>query len=248
MLLVIESGITLKIPSARKIVRKIVGWLLIAIAVLFFVVSLTLVPSGKIGPLSIGLFLSLLIFIFGWSLQADLENPRKLILAIFKKHFPKCPICKSEKGFQVRGFLPTTQFVRCENCGAEWYSPDFTSNRDLRSLRLSRLPNNAEAYAEFITHIKLRLRKFYPTKLWLDLMNGKELSPQMNNLPWTVRIRKLKPTDLISTNIRIIGISFTLSLVASMVGYLFFKVSTGDSYILFCLTFFTVFFSLTKIR
>ena len=38
-------------------------------------------------------------------------------LELMQKHFPLCPICKSDEGYEPSAFIPD---VRCKWCGAEW--------------------------------------------------------------------------------------------------------------------------------
>ena len=58
------------------------------------------------------------------------EDVEKLML----KYFPFCPLCKSEKGYDVSGFHK--DFVQCKSCGAQWKSSDFIECLVLRNLIL----------------------------------------------------------------------------------------------------------------
>jgi len=38
-------------------------------------------------------------------------------IKLVQKHFPKCPICGSEEGYEPSAFYPD---IRCKSCEAEW--------------------------------------------------------------------------------------------------------------------------------
>lgn len=42
----------------------------------------------------------------------------KEILELMYKRFPKCPLCKSDKGYKFSGWID--DYVQCRYCGAKW--------------------------------------------------------------------------------------------------------------------------------
>lgn len=81
-----------------NILRKLIGWGLIVVSTFFFAATIILLTRGDYGPSLIGLFFSLLTFGLGLSIQENLVKQRERMLAIFEMYFPRCPICKSNKG------------------------------------------------------------------------------------------------------------------------------------------------------
>jgi len=238
------------------ITRKILGWGLILLSALFFAATLLLLNHGDYGSFLVGLFFSLLAFGLGLSIQANLEKPRKRILAVFERYFPRCPICKSDKGYQVRGFLLSSQYVKCKNCEAEWTSHDFIGIRDLKTLKLWNPPEIAQIYSDYVTQSKLKMRKSYSTNLWIASMNGEkiDLPPETkqffhiqfeNAISAHKRGATLCLVSLVlvfsapilfsfSPNFGYFAISSGVSLILAMVGFYGFTVSKENAYILFC--------------
>jgi hypothetical protein len=238
------------------VARKILGWGLIVLSALFFATTLILLNKGAYGPFLVGLFFSLLAFGLGLLIQANLEKTRKRTLAIFEKYFPRCPICKSDKGYQVRGFLPSSQYVRCKNCEAEWTSRDFMGIRDLKILKLWNPPEIPRIYSEYVSKSKLKMRKSYPTTLWVASMNGEKIDLP----PEAKQFYRIQLEDMISAhkrgsvlclvslllifsapilfsfnqNFGYFTISSGASLVLAIIGFYGFTVSKENSYILFC--------------
>jgi hypothetical protein len=238
------------------IARKILGWGLIVLSALSFAATLILLNNGAYGPFLLGLLLSLLAFGLGLSIQANLEKTRKRILAIFERYFPRCPICKSDKGYQVRGFLPSSQYIRCKNCEAEWTSRDFIGIRDLKILKLWNPPEIPQIYFEYVSQSKLKTRKSYPTNLWVASMNGEKIELP----PETKQFYRIQLENVISAHKRgsilclvslflifsapilfsfnqdfgYFAISSGASLILAMIGFYGFTVSRENAYILFC--------------
>lgn len=228
--------------------RKIVGWALIILSAFSFIALFIPLARGDFGTFATGLLFSLFVLVLGWSVQTSLEKPRKRIIALFGRYFPRCPICKSDKGYEARGFLPSSQYVRCKSCEAEWTSTDFIGFRDLKSLKLWKPPENPQMYAEFISQSPLKLKKTYPTKLWQALMNKEEISLNMEKLPLFTKIKTIRPNDFVSSNKRCFIISLGASVVLTATGFYWFTVSKENAYILFLTVFFAIFVLLIEIR
>lgn len=243
--------------------RKIVGWSLIAFSFISFIATFTLLWQRNYGSCITGLMFSLFLLVLGWSIQTNLEKTRNRINALMKRYFPNCPICKSDKGYQVKGFLPSSQYVKCNNCRAEWTSRDFIGYKDLESMKLFKPPEDPEIYAEFISQSPLKLKKTYPVNLWQAMMNNEEIhfpekvkGIQLGEL---VASQKNGVTLILSSIIlTVIGaFSFTfdysigcflisggLALAVAVVGFYLFSLSKEKSYILFWGSFIPIFLRL----
>jgi len=256
------GGTTLNLRKFLKnALRKIVGWTLIVFSVFSFIACFILLGQGDLGSFVTGLIFSVFVFTLGWEIQTNLENKRKQITALMSRYFPTCPICKSDKSYEVRGFLPSSQYVRCKNCGAEWTSSNFAGYRDLKALKLWKPPEDPEVYAEFISQSPLKPKKTYPMKLWQALMNKEEihLPPKAKRIQLEEFVSshpKGAVLALVSFTLILIGLfSFTVnysigcfatssgtSLVLTLVGFYGFSLSQEKAYILFWTTFFAMFF------
>jgi len=253
--------------ALRNILRKLVGWGLVVLSGLFFAATFILFTRGDYGPFATGLLFSLFILALGWSVQTNLEKQRKRILAVFGRHFPRCPICKSDKGYEIHGFLPSSQYVRCKNCEAEWTSPDFIGFRDLKTLKLWNPPETPQVYAEFISsQSPLKLRKSYPTSIWQAFMKGEK-----TELPAKIKgLGRIQLEEAISSHKRgfilclissvlVVGapflftlnygsgcfaISSGISLASTIIGFYGFTVSKENAYILFWTVFIPMFIGL----
>lgn len=250
----------------KNAVRKIVGWTLIIFSVFSFIASIILLGQRNFGSFVTGLVFSIFVLTLGWAIQTSLENKRNQIIALMTRYFPTCPICKSDKSYEAHGFLPSSQYVRCKNCGAEWTSSNFATYQDLKALKLWKPPEDPKVYAEFISQSPLKTKKTYPTKLWQALMNKEEI-----HLP--PKARRIQLEDfvyshpkgavlvLVSFTLILIGLlSFTVnysigcfatslgtSLVLTLVGFYGFSLSQEKAYILFWTAFFAMLFGFTKL-
>ena len=251
--------------ALKKAFRKIVGWALIILSAFFFVSTFLLLVQAELGSFLTGLVFSLFVLAIGWAIQTDLEDKRKQIAALMRKYFPRCPICKSAKNYEVRGFFPASQYVRCSKCGAEWSSVDFAGHRDLQTLKLWKPPKDPDIYAEFVSQSPLKVRKSYPTKHWQALMNEEEvhLLPKdkrmqfgdlVSNHPRGVLLT-LVSFGLIFVGLVSFGFEYSVgccavslgtSLFITLVGFYGFEVTRGKCYLSFWATFFVVFFFLMR--
>lgn len=246
-----------------NLLRKTIGIILIVFSSLFFGATVMLLAQGDYGPFLVGLFFSILLFGLGLSIQTNIQKLRACILAVFQKYFPRCPICKAAEGYQVRGLFPSSQYVRCKNCKAEWASRDFVDAKDLRTLKLWNHPEEPQIYADFITSINsLKLKKSYPTNLWQASMNGEkiELQPSAKQLGKVefndavsnhkggfllcfVALILLLSTPLllqINNNFWYFTASTGISIILAIAGFYGFNVSKGNSYVLFCTVLITI--------
>ena len=252
--------------ALKKAFRKIVGWALIIFSGLSFIASFILLVQADLGSFVTGLIFSVFVLTLGWTIQADLENKRKQITALMKRYFPKCPMCESDKSYEVRGFLPSSQYARCKNCGAEWISSDFAGYRDLKALKLWKPPEDPEVYAEFISQSPLKLKRTYPMKLWQALMNKEEihLPPKAKRMqlgdfvssrPKGVLLT-LVSFGLILVGLFSFGVNYSVgcfaissgtSLFLTLVGFYGFSVSQEKAYMLFLGTLLAMFFGLMRL-
>lgn len=245
--------------------KKVAGVLLILLSTLFFGASFIGLSTGEYGPLILGLVISFFLFVGGLMLLINVERTRERILSIFQAYFPRCPICKTTDGYQVKGLIPTSQYVRCKHCSAEWTSPDFVNARNLTVLKLWNPPLDTQAYRDFMTSgSKLQIRKAYPTNIWQAYMDGgieePETKPsliafQMTNISPNKQGLKLAIFSILlmivypflSAANAVIGallLSVGASLLLSTIGFYGFTVSKENSYILFCGALITVLFGL----
>mgnify|MGYP001104889646 FL=1 len=156
------------------------------------------------------------------------------------QYFPRCPICKSNVGYEARGLLSTSQYIRCKTCGAQWTSSDFVGYKDLKTLKLWEPPEDANMYAKFMSQSALKPRKTYPVKLWQALMKDEEIQ-----IPTKERSAQIK--DYILHHGKGAGcltISFVVSTLLALIGHFYFLLSIADSYILFVTSLLGVFFGL----
>ncbi len=245
--------------------KKAVGVLLIFLSTLFFGASFIGLSTGEYGPLILGLIISLFLFAGGLMLLTNMERTRERILCIFQAYFPRCPICKTMDGYQVKGLIPTSQYVRCKHCSAEWASPDFVNARNLTELKLWNPPLDTQAYRDFMTSgYKLQLRKAYPTNIWQAYMDGRVEQPETKPSLSTFQMTSISPNKrglklaifsillmivypFLSAANAVIGaflLSVGASLLLSTIGFYGFTVSKENSYILFCGALITVLFGL----
>jgi hypothetical protein len=232
----------------KKVIRKLVGWAILIVSALFFLATSMLIVQGDFGPVMTGFWLSFALFVLGWAIQYDLESARKRIQALFKRYFPRCPICKSDKGYEVSGFFPSTQYVKCKNCSSEWYSPDFTRFKNLKSLRLSKPPQEPEVYAEFIQQSPLEFRKFYPTESWQAMMNNAEITLSTPKVSLLNKLRASNFSDFISSSRRCFVISLATSICLAVIGYYGLSMSLDRTYEFGVATFLAMLVSLIEIR
>ena len=221
---------------------------MIALSILCFISLYIPLGRGEFGPFVVGLSFSGFLLVLGWRIKENLEEPRKRIRALVKRYFPRCPICKSKRGYIVRGFLPTSQYVRCKNCGAEWTSNDFFGDRDLKSLKLWKLPQKPRIYAEFISQPIAKSRKRYPTELWQAMMNNEEIPLSEEKLSLLTRIKAMRSNDLISSNKLCFVMSLGASAILTIIGVFWFTLTIQNAYISFVTIFFTMFLLLVEIR
>jgi hypothetical protein len=248
-----------------NIIKKVCGVLLILLSLLFFGASFVGVPTGEYGPMVVGFVLSFFLFVSGLMLLPNVERNRERILSIFQVYFPKCPICKTTVGYRVKGLIPTSQYVKCKHCGAEWASPDFVNALNLTVLKLWNPPVDVAAYRDFnLSGIKLQLRKAYSINFWQAYMNGQpempESKPSLIGFQVTdTSTHKLK-TRLSGFSILLIVLypilslfnaiasalvlSVGASLLLTAIGFYGFSVSKENSYILFWAALFAVLFGL----
>jgi hypothetical protein len=162
--------------------------------------------------------------------------------------------------------MPSSQYIRCQNCEAEWTSRDFIGIKDLATLKLWNPPEVSEIYAEFVSQSPLKLRKSYPIGVWLASMKGEkiELPAKASWLDQTLLedtisahkkgvmlclisvILILGSPSLFSfnQNIAYCAISLGASLIFAIMGYYRFTVTKENAYILFCGLFVTMFIGL----
>lgn len=252
--------------ALKNAFRKIVGWTLIIFSALFFIASFALLMQGDFASSVTGFMFSLFVLATGWAIQTNVEKLRKRIQALMTRYFPQCPLCKSDKGYKVRGLLPSSQYVRCKTCGAEWTSRDFVGYKNLRALKLWKPPEDPEVYAQFISQSPLKLRKMYSTKLWKALMNKEEIQlaakgrrTRLENVFFSHRkgvvlilvssILILISPFLLTHNYSIgcFTVSSGASLALTLIGFHSFSLSKEKSYILFWATFIPIFFGLVRL-
>jgi hypothetical protein len=245
--------------------RKVCGIILILLALLFFAASFIGLPTGQYGPMMVGLIISLFFFASGLILLTNVERTRRRILAIFQVNFPKCPICKTTIGYQVKGLIPTSQYVKCKHCGAEWTSPDFVNALNLTVLKLWNPPLDVTAYRDLKTSgVEIQLRKAYSTKFWQAYMNGQPIMPEprpslfgfkindnstyklKTRLPiFSILLIVLYPIILpFHSIISAVVLSVGASLLLTSIGFYGFTVSKENSYMLFWGSLFVVLFGL----
>jgi len=89
--------------------------------------------------------------------------------AVMKKHFPRCPVCKSTKGYDVRG-LGNTE-LQCRSCGAKWrvgfdvaFSGELKTPR-IKSLKLLKADMDGRAAP--------LLKKEYAPNVWKSFSSKK---------------------------------------------------------------------------
>jgi hypothetical protein len=235
----------------KKVARKLVGWGIIIFSAFSFPTSVVFLARGDIFTGFYAILIATVLAVLGWSIQTDLEKPRERINAVFVRYFPKCPICKSDKGYKIHGLLPSSQYVQCLNCGAEWTSTDFIGFKDLKSMKLWKPPSNPQVYAEFISQSPLRLSKSYPTILWQAMMNNQEVSldkESVEKVPLLTNIKTIRLIDLISSHKRCCGISLGGSLALTAIGFFGLGIPKENSYILFVTTFLAIFVLLIEMR
>lgn len=226
-------------PKLKLAIRKIIGWTSITLSALFFISTILLFAQGQFGPSATGFLFSLGLFMLGTSVQENLDKTRERIDALFTMYFPRCPICKAENGYDIHGFLAYSQYVRCKNCGAQWYSPDFTKVSDLRSLRLSKPPVDPKIYAEYMSNSTIKPNKLYPTKVWQDLMNNVQTTTVAKNLSILSKIKGKNFNDIVLSKTNCFVVSLISAIALTFLGHLF-ALSVENSYILFIGTFFAV--------
>lgn len=238
--------------NIKRLFRKLVGWGLVLLSVFFFGASITLFEKRDYGPFVTGLFFTLVSFALGLQIQTDIEKIRKRMLALMIKCFPKCPICKTDKGYEARGWLPSSQSVKCKNCGAQWISRDFVSIKKLSKLELSEPPEDTEVYATFISQSHLKLKKSYSTDVWQAEMEGKTIEiqtePKLKLFKDFIFLRKkglvlwllsfiILPWGIfnLSSNhiLGCVATSLGASILFAIAGHYFFSVNRQDSYVLF---------------
>lgn len=231
------SRIILKIWN---LLRKTIGWALFLLAAMFFVASILPLVVGNYGVFITGLIMSFLILVLSLEIQTDREKIKKRIVGLMSYYFPSCPICKSDIGYESRGWLSSSQYVRCKNCGGQWTSNDFIGYKDLRALKLWEPPEDSSVYAKFISESALKPRKTYSVKLWRALMNDEEIQSP-------IKERRMKIVTLISFHQRGIGyftISLVVSIIPALIGYHCFSLTTAEAYILFVSSFLFISFGL----
>lgn len=81
---------------------------------------------------------------------------KEKVEAFMLEHFPKCPICNADKGYEVSGFAKN--YVQCKACGAKWQSTDFVRCEELKELELWEPSFEGKG-------APLRLKK-YPVSFW----------------------------------------------------------------------------------
>jgi len=235
----------------KKVARKLIGWGIIIFSAFSFPTAVVFLARGDIVTGFYAILIATVLAVLGWSIQTDLEKPRERINAVFVRYFPKCPICKSDKGYKIHGLLPSSQYVQCSNCGAEWTSTDFIGFKDLKSMKLWKPPSSPQVYAEFISQSPLRLSKRYPTTLWQAMMNNQEVSSGRENVekvPLLTSIKTIRLIDLISSHRRCGAISLGGSLALTAIGFFGFGISRENSYILFVTTFLALLVVLIEMR
>lgn len=221
---------------------------MIAFSILCFMSLYIPLTRGEFGPFLVGLLFSLFLLVLGWRIKENLEEPRKRIRALFKSYFPRCPICKSGRGYIVRGLLPTSQYVRCKNCGAEWTSNDFFGDRGLKFLKLWKPPQKPRTYAEFISQSVLKSRRTYPTELWQAMMNNEEVPLREERLSLLTKIKTMRSNDLVSSNKWCFVMCLGTSAILTTIGFFWFTLTIENGYTLFLTIFFTMFLLLIEIR
>jgi hypothetical protein len=235
------SGTALKIWIFLK---KIAGWSLIFLAAMTFAASTGLLLVGNYAAFAVGLIVSFLMLLLGLEALTDMEKLRNRIVGLMSEYFPTCPICGSSAGYDVRGWLSSSQYVQCKTCGAQWTSNDFVGYKDLKKLKLWEPPEDSKVYGKFMSQSVLKPRVSYPVKLWQSAMKGEKLQ-----IP--VKERSIKIRDFILFHRREVEY-FTASLVvsffSSFIGYHFFSLGIAGTYTLFVSTFFLVFLSLLLMR
>lgn len=100
------------------------------------------------------------------------EQARELMT----KNFPKCPICKSNKGYEVWGIK--TNYIQCKSCKAKWRATiEFTrgGHKGINNLTLWRPDKDGKtvpligkkypiSFWRLLTPEKLRIEKKFQTK------------------------------------------------------------------------------------
>jgi hypothetical protein len=78
---------------------------------------------------------------------------------LMTKNFPKCPICKSSKGYEVEGL--TTNYIRCKSCKAKWRATiEFTRGGHKGVNNLTLLESDKDGKTVPL------IRKKYPIDFW----------------------------------------------------------------------------------
>lgn len=94
---------------------------------------------------------------------------KEAVEGLMLQHFPTCPLCSADKGYEVSGWAKT--YVQCNSCGAKWMSTDFPKLKQIENMFLWELPRdgrgapflNKEKSIEFWLNVDLESPEFQPT-------------------------------------------------------------------------------------
>lgn len=111
------SGIVLKVWNFLK---NILGWGLILLAALFFVATIIPLAVGDYGVFATGLIMSFVLLFLGSEAKRDRGKMKKRIAGLMSTYFSRCPICKSDAGYKIRGLFSLDQYAQCKTCRAQW--------------------------------------------------------------------------------------------------------------------------------
>jgi len=250
----------------QNIIKKVLGGFLTILSFFILASVITLILQGDFGPAGIGVLFFFFDIAIAQRLQAPMSELRSTIEALMTLHFPKCPICKSSKGYNVSGFWSWSQYVVCKNCKSQFSSLDLVGYKDLKTLKLSALPADPKITANFLTTSPLKLQKIYSIDLWKSFMLSQEIQLPINE--GKINIKKIiishkigSALFLISFFVIMMGInifslnhllsclsmSIGFSLFMSLFGFYFMSVNKNDSYRLFIASLLGLFFGLYKL-
>jgi len=230
---------------------------------LFLASTITLIGQGNLGPAAIGFLMFLGSFALAQRIQAPMSEIRGRVKALMNLHLPICPICKSSKGYNIKGFWPWSQYIECENCKAKWASNDFSDYKNLKTLRVQAPPTDPYIFARFVSNSPLKIGKNYSVDLWKLMMQNQRI--ELPTKERRVIIRNIisshqKKVVLLSISLFFVGIGYFLipfnyiisclflsigiSLFTSLFGFYFMPISKDNSYILFITSFIALFIGL----
>jgi hypothetical protein len=117
----------------------------------------------------------------GWVMGIyRVEQARELMT----KNFPKCPICKSSKGYEVYGL--TINYIRCKSCKAKWRATiDFTRGGHEGINNLTLLESDKDGKTVSLIRKKCPIdfwQSFTPEKLRIEKRIEKEFQAKKKKL------------------------------------------------------------------